>query len=42
MKKIIWALFFLVVFSSTVYAADPPKFGVGVREAQRLPPLVLV
>jgi outer membrane protein W len=31
MKKIIWALFFLVVFSSTVYAADPPKFGVGVR-----------
>jgi outer membrane protein W len=31
MKKIAWALFFLVVFSSTVYAADPPKFGVGVR-----------
>lgn len=30
MKKSIWALFFLVVFSSTVYA-DPPKFGVGLR-----------
>jgi outer membrane protein W len=31
MKKIAWAVFFLVVFSSTVYAADAPKFGIGVR-----------
>ena len=31
MKKIVWALLFLFVFSSTVYAEDSPKFGVGVR-----------
>jgi outer membrane protein len=33
MKRFVWALFFLVVFSSTVYA-ESPKFGIGVRVGQ--------
>jgi len=31
MKKIVFAMSLLFVFSSAVYSADPPKFGIGAR-----------